>query len=415
MSLATSGLRVRLVRSMVTTLSVVLAIAFLSYSGLNNQLTYNLSYALEKMEREDPFDAAHGRQAADALAQVALFDGLTTDAQRRLARDMGMDDVFEQEIELTRVAELVRSSRIELIEQQKKLTDLMQRLTALDKTDSSDQAAMEDVQDQIPRTEARVKELELALRRAEPREAHLSRTVQLGKWITGNADEDVDDDKAALRLVETLNERQAALFSNVPTPSTFNDRQIANVALLLDRVDTARHGQAVGVIRKVLSQEQRKRSAASLRTRLRRAGIDPTRALTGDPLNTWLIVMALLTCAVGIANAMLMSVTERIREIGTMKCLGASDGLVIKLFLLESCMVGVVGASVGIVLGVIVALFAGVLQFGGFVVAQFPVTQAWTVVAWSVLAGMLLSVTGAVGPAYQAARMRPVDALRVDE
>jgi len=36
-------------------------------------------------------------------------------------------------------------------------------------------------------------------------------------------------------------------------------------------------------------------------------------------------------------------------------------------------------------------------------------------VAWSVLAGMLLSVTGAVGPAYQAARMRPVDALRVDE
>ena len=51
---------------------------------------------------------------------------------------------------------------------------------------------------------------------------------------------------------------------------------------------------------------------------------------------TWLITLSLLVCVVGIANAMLMSVTERFREIGTMKCLGALDSFIVKLFLLES-------------------------------------------------------------------------------
>ena len=41
----------------------------------------------------------------------------------------------------------------------------------------------------------------------------------------------------------------------------------------------------------------------------------------------WLIVMSLIVCVVGIANSMLMAVTERFREIGTMKCLGALDGV----------------------------------------------------------------------------------------
>ena len=47
----------------------------------------------------------------------------------------------------------------------------------------------------------------------------------------------------------------------------------------------------------------------------------------------WLIVLSLLVCVVGITNAMLMSVTERFREIGTMKCLGALDSFIVKLFL----------------------------------------------------------------------------------
>ena len=66
---------------------------------------------------------------------------------------------------------------------------------------------------------------------------------------------------------------------------------------------------------------------------------------------TWLISLSLLVCVVGIANAMLMSVTERFREIGTMKCLGALDTIIVKLFLLESTFQGCAGTSAGILIG----------------------------------------------------------------
>jgi len=155
--------------------------------------------------------------------------------------------------------------------------------------------------------------------------------------------------------------------------------------------------------------------AQEMRSMLRDAGVSVQTTLQGDTGNTWLIFMALLTCAVGIANAMLMSVTERFREIGTMKCLGAPDGLVVKLFLLESSMLGVVGAVLGIVLGVLVALAAALLQFGTYGVAYFPQLEALQVLGGAVLAGLLLAVIGAVYPAAVAARMTPVDALRVEE
>ncbi len=148
---------------------------------------------------------------------------------------------------------------------------------------------------------------------------------------------------------------------------------------------------------------------------LRYAGVNVEGTLLGNPLDTWLIVMAMLTCTVGIANAMLMSVTERFREIATMKCLGALDGLVIKTFLLESLILGALGATIGIVLGSVVALLTGVLQFGRFGIQYFPLSEGIVVLGWSLLAGISVSVAGSLYPVVVAARMKPVDALRVDE
>ena len=152
-----------------------------------------------------------------------------------------------------------------------------------------------------------------------------------------------------------------------------------------------------------------------LRQKLRVAGINIKRTLQGDPMDTWLLVMAMLTCTVGIANAMLMSVTERFREIGTMKCLGALDGLVVKLFLMESSLLGIVGALIGIVFGTVVALAAAVLQFKSLGLHYFPVAYGGQVALLSLACGMVLALFGTFGPAIMAARMRPVDALRVDE
>jgi hypothetical protein len=146
------------------------------------------------------------------------------------------------------------------------------------------------------------------------------------------------------------------------------------------------------------------------------AGVPSTpREIEGSRIQTrWLVGLALMVAFVGILNAMLMSVTERFREIGTMKCLGALDGFIVKLFLLESLYQGVVGTVVGVVAGVALSAASMTTRYG---------TYAWRNAPWGGLVGCLvtclaigivLTVAGAVYPAWQAARMQPIDAMRVE-
>ena len=126
----------------------------------------------------------------------------------------------------------------------------------------------------------------------------------------------------------------------------------------------------------------------------------------------WLVTLSLLVSAVGITNAMLMAVTERYREIGTMKCLGALDSFVVKMFLIESGFQGFVGSLVGCILGVLMGILAGVIRHGGEVFAAFPTASVLSYAVIALVIGMLLAVASAIYPAYVAAKMVPADALR---
>ena len=129
---------------------------------------------------------------------------------------------------------------------------------------------------------------------------------------------------------------------------------------------------------------------------------------------TWLISLSLLVCVVGIANAMLMSVTERFREIGTMKCLGALDTFIVKLFLLESTFQGLAGTSAGIIIGFALTLGLALLDYGGYALAYFPLSGIVESAGYALVVGTLLSLVGAMLPAYRAAKMEPVEAMRSD-
>ena len=130
--------------------------------------------------------------------------------------------------------------------------------------------------------------------------------------------------------------------------------------------------------------------------------------------NAWLIVLSLLVCLVGIANAMLMSVTERFREIGTMKCLGALDSFIVKLFLLESSFQGAVGTIIGAVLGLLLTFLLALVSYGGYTLDYFPGIKLLIYAGLAFLIGSTLSLVGAILPAYRAAKMEPVDAMRTD-
>lgn len=129
----------------------------------------------------------------------------------------------------------------------------------------------------------------------------------------------------------------------------------------------------------------------------------------------WLIALSLLVCVVGIVNAMLMSVAERIREIGTMKCLGALNGFIIKLFLLESSLQGITGTILGIVIGFLLTFGRTIFAFGGFSFSYFPFASIAFHAFLALLIGSFLSVFAAIFPAQRAAMMQPVDALRAEE
>jgi ABC-type lipoprotein release transport system permease subunit len=135
----------------------------------------------------------------------------------------------------------------------------------------------------------------------------------------------------------------------------------------------------------------------------------------GDDVQTrWVLALALLVAFVGILNAMLMSVTERFREIGTMKCLGALDGFVVKLFLIESLLQGLAGTVMGIALGLVTSLIAASSSYGSVAIRQAPWRSILLSLLLSLIIGVALTVAAAVYPAWQAARMQPIEAMRVE-
>ncbi|ELZ19289.1 ABC transporter permease [Natrinema limicola] len=117
--------------------------------------------------------------------------------------------------------------------------------------------------------------------------------------------------------------------------------------------------------------------------------------------------ISLLVGSIGIANIMLVSVTERTREIGIMKAVGAQNRDVLGLFLTESVILGVIGAILGTGLG----LVAGYL---GVQYIDLPLVYPLEYVAIAIIVGIVVGILAGLYPAWRAARTDPIDALRYE-
>jgi hypothetical protein len=148
---------------------------------------------------------------------------------------------------------------------------------------------------------------------------------------------------------------------------------------------------------------------------LNQAGIDKMRMAGTDTRMFILISLSLLTCLVGIVNAMLMSVTERVKEIGTLKCVGALNSFIVKTYFIESLFQGVAATILGIILGVIFGLAASTFTFGGFAWTYFPLLNVIGKIVLAFGIGTSISIVASIAPAYWAAQKQPVEALRVEE
>jgi hypothetical protein len=127
----------------------------------------------------------------------------------------------------------------------------------------------------------------------------------------------------------------------------------------------------------------------------------------------WIVVISLLVTVLGVANALLMSVTERFREIGTMKCLGALSTFIRTLFLIESSLIGLAGSLLGVLVGAFLPMIAYSFVFRfGLVFGAMPYGTLFVAAVAAVVVGTLLAVLAAIYPARFASKMVPASALR---
>ncbi|WP_262500240.1 ABC transporter permease [Phycicoccus endophyticus] len=104
-------------------------------------------------------------------------------------------------------------------------------------------------------------------------------------------------------------------------------------------------------------------------------------------------------------NIMLVSVTERVREIGLRKALGATPRVILRQFLTEASLLGLTGGTLGLLLGV-----AGAAVLPALLDQPVTVSAAAAVLALGI--SLLIGVVAGVYPASRAARLSPIDALR---
>ena len=114
--------------------------------------------------------------------------------------------------------------------------------------------------------------------------------------------------------------------------------------------------------------------------------------------------LALFVGGIGIMNIMFVSVVERTREIGVRKAIGAKRRNILLQFLIEAACICLMGGLIGLGIAWLVTLAVTYLLF--------PAALSWTIVGIALLVSLLTGVVSGFLPAWRAARMDPVEALR---
>ncbi len=142
------------------------------------------------------------------------------------------------------------------------------------------------------------------------------------------------------------------------------------------------------------------------------------KATSGNAAFTLMVgIIALIVGAVGIVTTLYNSVTERIREIGTMKAIGAQNTDILQLFIVEAALIGIIGASLGVIIGIgagyILSVFTTTSVQGSGNIHIPPVYIPTDLLKVWILS-VTLSLAAGIYPAWKASRLSPMVALRRD-
>lgn len=121
------------------------------------------------------------------------------------------------------------------------------------------------------------------------------------------------------------------------------------------------------------------------------------------------VSISLLVGGIGVMNIMLVSVTERTREIGIVKALGATPQFILLQFLVEALVLSLFGGVIGLILGYAIAAFIG-LMMPAMPDALVPMWAIWLSIGFTTLIGVVFGLA----PAIKASKLNPIEALRYE-
>jgi putative ABC transport system permease protein len=124
-------------------------------------------------------------------------------------------------------------------------------------------------------------------------------------------------------------------------------------------------------------------------------------------LLTAVAAISLLVGGIGIMNIMLVSVTERIKEIGLRMAIGATPAMILSQFMLEAVVLSTVGGAIGVGVGVVTARTIGAVQ-------HWPIVIEVSSAVYSFLFSSLVGMFFGFYPAYRASKLNPIDCLRYE-
>jgi putative ABC transport system permease protein len=185
------------------------------------------------------------------------------------------------------------------------------------------------------------------------------------------------------------------------------DGEYKQVNIILDDPDDA---DAVGT--EITDQLNKKENVVSVQ--------DSSRMLesitsTLGTMTTFVMAIAgisLLVAAVSIFNVMMMSVTERIREIGILRSIGTQKNEIRKMFIYEAGILGIIGAVIGAVLSVAIGYLVVLGMVGS--TDYFFAPESLMYVPFAMAVGVVICVVSGVYPAWSASNLDPIEALRAE-
>jgi len=227
--------------------------------------------------------------------------------------------------------------------------------------------------------------------------------------------------RAEFRVIGVM-EKQGGSFGGGPN----FDRQVFVPITAFERAFAGQHGQDVTIAVKAPAQESLKDLEFEVTGEMRKIrrlrpvegdnfSINKLDTLVGTFNNMMGIVLlvglvvtsiSLFVGAIGVMNIMFVTVTERTREIGVRKAIGATRFSILLQFLCESSMIGLLGGAVGILLA---TLLTAVIN-----ATVMPASVSWPIVLIAVTVSAGVGVLAGLAPAWRGARLDPIEALRYE-